>query len=117
MQMRNGLPNATRIGQNQSLLLKRDRSDLLVLAREYHTKLTRDFGKFLATNLAPNVIDDHPYLESLANEVRRINPLLETRLLQWDTAISNNQFNLTYEIIPSDIFAEIGIILNRGSIV
>ena len=98
---------------NSGLSAEKGSFDLLVLAHEYHGMLMRDFGKFLATNLAPNIIDDQQYLQSLANEVRRTNPLLETRLLQSCTAISNNQFNLTYEIIPSDIFAEIGIILER----
>ncbi|MCG8599276.1 MAG: hypothetical protein MI807_03955 [Verrucomicrobiales bacterium] len=82
--------------------------DLLSLSREYYVYLQRDFGNFVATEFAPDLLEAHNFFMNLAAEVAEVNPRAKFNLA---TGYSNidDKMNFQFSAPPADLLGSIGI--------
>jgi len=96
-------------GWKKSKLTKaKGRLDLLKLCRDYHVKLQHDFGNFVATEFAPNLLEAHNFLACLANEAYKERPDGEYRILT-GLKVRPDGFDSKFTTPPSDLLGSLGI--------
>jgi hypothetical protein len=88
------------------------RLDLLDLCREYFIRLQQDFGNFVATAFAPNLLEAHNFLAGLANEATKDHPDGIYRIItQLDARPDGLNFQFTTP--PSDLLGALGIVVRQ----
>ena len=84
--------------------------DLLSLSREYYVYLQRDFGNFVATEFAPDLLEAHNFFVNLAAEVTEVNPRAKFNLVTSYSNVDDN-INFQFSTPPADLLGSIGITL------
>lgn len=86
--------------------------DLISLSRDYFIRLKQDFGNFVASEFAPDLLDAHNFFAGLAKEVADVKPRAEFHLLTGYTKDGNN-FNFQLSSPPADLLGSLGVIVRQ----
>jgi hypothetical protein len=81
--------------------------NLLTLAHEYYQCVMSELGMFLAKAFFPKVVEAHNFFAVLANEVAQVVPT-HTMILITQAEGNGNEVTLSFELIPNDVFGELG---------
>lgn len=83
--------------------------DYVVQTREYFVRLQQDFGKFVAKEFGPRLIEAHNFFAKLANEVAAAAPDAEFRLLT-EYRVIGDDVHCEFSTPPSDILKSLGLV-------
>lgn len=84
--------------------------DLITLCQDYHLRLKRDFGQFVATAIVPSLGDAHNFLARLSNEAKQHNPNGEYKLIT-KLNMKSDGIDFQFSMPPSDLLGSLGITL------
>lgn len=100
--------------EKSGLTADRGKLSLIDLCREYVVRLQQDFGSFVAQAFAPNLLEAHNYLASLAKEVADYNPQATYKII---TQLSRTETGLSIQFStpPTDLLGYLGITVKQAN--
>jgi len=86
------------------------RLDLISLTQDYFIRLKQDFGNFVATEFAPELLGAHNFFASMAKEVEDFNERAEFHLITGHTR-DGEKFNFQFSSPPANLLGSLGLIV------